>query len=672
MTVVLALAMIPLPIFANDTPVSAASSEINPKSTLDTPTQTAPAKGTLSLGAQPSLKASNSVVEIGVADVTDTVAKIEEAIQAALDAADEDGSVTVTGSMTGVSETLELNIPEDVKLIWNATYKGTGSSQWEGALIYLQGAGAFEMIGGEISATGDNAKGVYVIDQNFTLMVSGGTISATGAGTHAIHLDGDASYSIVTVSGDATVTANATGSDYCAAIHLGNYQEAVISGGTVNATNSAGESAYGIYSRGLQCEVTVNGGTVSASVTGEYSNSFGISVSGGNNEVTINGGEVSASAPGSEASSYAIDTASSTGSQVTVNKGGTVRSDGYYGYGVYCRGEVVVAGTVTASGGDGGECYGIYGNDSVKVTINGGTVITEEGDSRAITGHSIEVNGESTVSANTSGIGKVAHAIEIDSANGSVTINSGTIIASGMKRSISTIYIDGTNGEVTVNGGTVTSRAAEAGNNDYNQSIYGNDGATINVRGGIVSAVNSEAIRTYSGTINITDGLVFAYGDAILGSGKVIYMYSGSPTITSPGVVIAWDEASYDAPYEFGDDTTDIIKYGSDVTAYWSKKGGENGITYENTTDGTNKGFLALPVEVTDAATIDGSVTIDNEALADTENPPTVTVTLNENYTVADELDGRDVSDWFTDLPEGVTVSATAEAGGDTITLTFG
>jgi hypothetical protein len=522
--------MIPLPIFAQDTPVSVASPETISKSTLDTHTQTAPAKGTLSLGAQPSLMAGDSVfeVEIGVADVTDTVAKIGSAIQDALDAADEDGSVTVTGSMTGVTNGLYLYIPENVTLIWNATYTvSTGTGYDPTITLYGGGAGeAFDMIGGEISTMGDNVCGVYVDSGSISITVSGGTISATGAYSKGIYAENE---NMITVSGNAVVKAE------------GNNGKAITTSGNVlvseNATVSA--SATGTESKsyaihvGANNKVTVNGGTVSASATGTESQSFAIYIPYiYSSEVTVNGGTLSASASGMDSASYGIYDAG--GSKMTVNKGGTIRSNAYCGWGVYSKGEVVVAGTVTASGF---ECYGVY-----------------------------------------SGVGDV-------------TISDGLVFAYG----IDSEYSD------------------------------------------VINSVRME-----------TDGTLI---------------------ITSPGMAIAWDEVSYDeTPYVFGKADHIIWQPEEESAAYWSKKDGENGIAYVN---GENSGFLVLDVEVKDAAVITSDTVIDNEALADTEDPPTVTIAL-EDYTVAEALTDEDVSEWFDGLPTGVTVTATAEEGSDTITLTFG
>jgi len=115
---------------------------------------------------------------------TDTVAQIQSNIQTKINAAASGDTVTVTGSKTGITETLTISIPADITVVWNATLSG----DLYGVLLAIScpdaDPGTFHMAGGTVTATGS-----YIIAMqgaNINMTVSGGTVEHNGDGGAAI------------------------------------------------------------------------------------------------------------------------------------------------------------------------------------------------------------------------------------------------------------------------------------------------------------------------------------------------------------------------------------------------------------------------------------------------------------------------------------------------------
>jgi len=78
---------------------------------------------------------------------TDTVGEIQTLIQNAIDGAAVGDTVTVMGSKMGADETLYLDIPEGVTVVWKAEHSGAVGERED--LIYIIG-------GGIVKANGEN------------------------------------------------------------------------------------------------------------------------------------------------------------------------------------------------------------------------------------------------------------------------------------------------------------------------------------------------------------------------------------------------------------------------------------------------------------------------------------------------------------------------------------
>ncbi|MDR2956657.1 MAG: hypothetical protein LBU61_00560, partial [Coriobacteriales bacterium] len=123
--------------------------------------------------------ASNPVDITGATSVADIKAEIQDEIDAI---ADTGGSVVVEGTFTGADAILELVIPADVRVTWNAEYEGEVLT-----LIYLNGQGSFEVVEGKITNTMDRDSGSdyipsVIFSQSPSLIISGGEVLATGSG----------------------------------------------------------------------------------------------------------------------------------------------------------------------------------------------------------------------------------------------------------------------------------------------------------------------------------------------------------------------------------------------------------------------------------------------------------------------------------------------------------
>jgi len=79
-------------------------------------------------------------------------------------------------------------------------------------------------------------------------------------------------------------------------------------------------------------------------------------------------------------------------------------------------------------------------------------------------------------------------------------------------------------------------------------------------------------MRGSNPTVQLTGGYVFGTGTDLLGEKNVIYMSGGSPTITSDGIVCAWNKPS-ETPITYVAGSSTDLKVNADVTATWTNDG---------------------------------------------------------------------------------------------------
>jgi len=234
-------------------------------------------------------------------DITDkTVAEIKEAIETALKT---NSAVTVTGSKTGVAQTLTLSIVSGKTVKWGASF--FGDSGFSDTLISLTDRGIFEVTtDGTVSATGSNSTAISATGLVAKVTVSGGTVSATGCNSTAISATG--LFVEVTVSGGTVSATDSSG----IAIYANSAAPGItVSGGKVEASaasgiaihtagsveikdtaevSAPGDKGIAIYTTGEDANVTIHGGTV-RTTTGAA-----IYATGGNAGVMVRGGTVRA------------------------------------------------------------------------------------------------------------------------------------------------------------------------------------------------------------------------------------------------------------------------------------------------------------------------------------------------------------------------------------------
>ena len=166
-----------------------------------------------------------------------------------LQASASGNTVTVTGTVSGATNTLVLNINSGVTVRWEASYTG---SAWP--LIRLSGDGTFEVPeGGLISGSGSSIISLTESSNTVSVTVSGGIVRNTNTNYSNAISGSIGSTNNITVTGGEVSSI----SGYAITVS-GNVS---VSGGTVS-TESDSSSAINVYN--ASNTVTVTGGTVSA------------------------------------------------------------------------------------------------------------------------------------------------------------------------------------------------------------------------------------------------------------------------------------------------------------------------------------------------------------------------------------------------------------------------
>ena len=442
----------------------------------------------LGLFAAMPVTASAANKDVTIAQ-SDTVTEIQTKIQDAVTASNSGDTVTVTGSRTGVTEQLELDIQSGKKVIWKADYSGTTAS----GLVLLFGSGVFEVGNGGSVKNNGNGIAIFTSGANATVTINGGAVSAASecaigamganstvminSGTVSSPV-GDPTVAVIAAVGDnATVEMNG-GTVNCTAegIALGAQgpgSSVKMTGGTVNATAGAGIGAIGVGS-----SVTMSGGTVTTT-TG-----VGIGAYGDNSEVKISGGDVSA-ATGIGIGAIGINSAITIG-------GGKVSAVN--------QAAIAVAGTES------------------KVTVNGGFVFA----------HGTAVTGEGNV---------------INMLNGSTPNISGVaVVCAWDKPSGGTPdYDEGSTDDLTILPAGAAAAWGKSGSqnginykNGSNTGFFPISGVTVSAAAGVAPAINGPTSMT------LTPG----YAATSTG----LYTVTGSPaptvTIKSGNAAILWNGSS--------------------------------------------------------------------------------------------------------------------------------
>lgn len=182
------------------------------------------------------------------------------------DTAISGSAITVTGTKTAASK-ITLTIPSGVTVVWEASLTGAVDDS-SGSLIFLNGAGTFELAGGEITNTGT---GMALSAIQGRIVISGGTASSSNAvaTVNAYHFSPNAP--TLTMTGGTVISTSTDVSS--SAISVG--ANTVITGGTI--TSASGNQVYLnnaviVYRSDLLSKIA--SGSLSASIAVDPSKTF--------------------------------------------------------------------------------------------------------------------------------------------------------------------------------------------------------------------------------------------------------------------------------------------------------------------------------------------------------------------------------------------------------------
>ena len=460
--------------------------------------------------------------------------------------------VAVTGTVTGATATLLLDIDPNVTVKWGASLEGSTASGI--ALINITGFGTFEVItGGKIEQTGTDGNALY---QSGTgpIIVSGGTmISTTGSA-----ISGTSGTTVIVNSGTVSTTTGA-------AIYAENV---IVSGtGEVRATDDGSSGGNAIASDG-SIEVKDN-----ASVSATSGNA--IFAFGANSTVTVSGGEVTNNPSVWGSHTIFLSDAFNTGNNVFISGTGKVKALG-------SKNAINTLGNVIMSGGEVSATtgYAISAEGDVTVGGTGKVMTTDDGSAggTAISAHgNVEVKDNALVSAT---LGSAIHA---EGANSTVTISGGevtnntalsqTILLSDITNTGNNVLISGTGkvkalgaydaistlGNVIMSGGEVSATTGIAIGAYVTGSVIVS-GGTVSVTAG--TAIDTDGTVTVSGTGEVkatgNDGnAIVSHGNveikdnAIVSAttGRVIYVYGANSTVSVSGGTVTTSGNFYPAIY---------------------------------------------------------------------------------------------------------------------------
>lgn len=397
-------------------------------------------------------------------------------------------TIESTSAITGITNTLFIDIAAGVTVTWNTDYEGTTTAI---QLIKVSGTSTESLIvsGGTIEQLGSadaifsNDPAVTVggagavkanegsaIFSNGPVAVNGGTVKNTSATMETICTFNNAtdavSISAGLVENEGTYTA-------IAAINGG----VTISGGTVKAAaGTAIDSEDIIVINGTPATVSVTGANPAIQLTGGYS----LTVDGATAELTVNGNIVTY---------YNGQVVSENGGKLTVN-GNVISTIAASTSVVYSdNGMIIINGNVTADA-TGSYVNGVEAHNSGTITVNG----------------SVAMMGD--------------HCKGVVVSSGTITVDNGTndaVTVAGDVGAVGVYCIDGGTvdiiGDISVTGTDIIG----IWNGDWNVPAQG---GTVNVTG------NVTATCTYygNGVVGIfcdDDGIVNMTGDIMLDGGAI-------------------------------------------------------------------------------------------------------------------------------------------------------
>ena len=329
------------------------------------------------------------------------------------------GDVTVTGTVTGATKSLRLDIDSGVTVRWNADYSGSVNH-----LVELRGGGTFEVAQGGGTSQESDQFGKLTDARGFEATQDGAIKNSIGTTGFAINIEGTVKVVVsggIVSGGGKAINANSAG------------PSVTVSGGTVE---SAGN--YGAISANGKIEVS--GGTVIAS--GD------VATISSQDAITISGGTIKNTGTGIAVTSYGDN------SSVTIS-GGVIESS--------TKGQTINATVLRMSGGEvrnTGENQAITIRGSGILDITGGTVCSTIHRAIQVSGvdtgpDDAKVDGGFVFAYGTAITPNVVHC---ESVGNSVKIGGTAVVCAWNQRAGRTAYTEGTSDDLTVGPSGATAR----------------------------------------------------------------------------------------------------------------------------------------------------------------------------------------------------------------------
>lgn len=471
------------------------------------------------------------------------------------------------------------------------------------------------------------------------------------------------------ITGESTGSLNAQSGSGHAGIE--NNGTLTIDGGTVTATGEHYGAGIGGSENGAGSIITITGGTVTAT-GGQCGAGIGQGYSATGGTVTITGGTVTATGGNMGAGiGRGFDGSGGlviiTGGTVTANGGGSESGVGIYGGagigGCHCKDVTYGSGTVrisggkvTATGGKGGAGIG-GGNQGSNgtTTITGGRVTATGGSEAAGIGGGYRGGGGTvridggTVTAtggnNGAGIGGGFNCVGSgdSGAGGSISITAGEVTATGVYGGAGIgggSY--GVGGSITIAGGKVTARGGTV-SNDIGSGANVSSISAFTIAGGSVKTANNAFNAGYPKN-NAGDRLYLLTVNATGAS-----IDNGSNLTAKYGTV----QTAYTAPSGHDGIYSYLWLPEGDSEVHYTKSGIESFISTKIATNNTNS--ISIPIPVTYAATVENGTGSGNYAKD-----------ANVSITADTAPSGKEFDKWISS--DGMTF-ANANASSTTFTM---
>ena len=479
--------------------------------------------------------------------------------------------ITVSGSLGSLAETIMLNIPRYVTVIWQASI----TSALNAYVFNISGGGVFEVRDAEILSSGTRTAGVINVTGDATVAIlDGAEITAVNIGNPILISAND-----VTVNIDGgTVLSSSRNSN--AAIQVGSGNIGNIVGTKINVISGSVISDVGGYAINdgagagnidNNTSINISGGIVSSG------SACAIHSTGIRSSVKVSGGLVTnTAASNANPTIYINSDPEYLGFRNVQISGGKVQnlSTSNTAYAVQTTGDVYITGGGVFT--INGRAVNLVGQNS-SATVSGTGVVHAAGTGTAIstaTTAGVDVS-NTTISVINGGVAssESGNTIRVTGTYTRVLVGEGGRVWSGAAAGGSVIQVESSahNSTILIEGGYVD--AVAAANAIY---VAGATNADVRVLEGRVTAKSGYAIRT-TGAVTLSGGFVFAYRPSA--SDVISYGTVDIPP-WSHAIVVSWNQGSRFYPegsLESDNPDLDVAYSGTYRNVFWHNSPNEGG-----------------------------------------------------------------------------------------------